>query len=103
MIVATKCDVPENQREVDIASVTRMAAACPLCFADFRTSINAPGSQRDCLQTMLKAIIANRRGKSGAQDLRPMSYVMSYSSNCHEETKTHGGRLCTCVSHNRGL
>lgn len=62
MILATKCDVAEDRRQVDIASVSRMTASSPLCFAESCISIDNPSCQWDCLQTMLKAIIANRRG-----------------------------------------
>lgn len=64
IIVATKCDIPENLRQLDAAGVARLANTYPLCIGEFRTSANAPASQRECLQAILKAALANRRGKS---------------------------------------
>lgn len=63
MTVATKCDVPENQRELDAARVAGMASSSPLCFGDYQISLSSPGSPRDCLQIMLKTIISHRRGE----------------------------------------
>lgn len=62
IIVATKCDTPENLRQLDTAGVARLANTYPLCIGEFKTSVNAPASQRDCLQAILKATLANRRG-----------------------------------------
>jgi len=59
ILVATKCDNPESLRQIDTAG---MAAAFPSCLADFKTSSNVPGSTRECLQVMLRAAVANRRG-----------------------------------------
>ena len=59
-LVATKCDTPENLRQLDTQGV---ANAFPVCKASFKTSANVPGSARECLQAMLRAAVANRRGK----------------------------------------
>lgn len=60
MLVATKCDNPEHLRQVDTMGMDK---AFPSCLDNVKTSANVPGSTRDCLQAMLKAVIANRRGK----------------------------------------
>ena len=63
IIVANKCDTPENLRQLDTAGVARLANTYTSCIGEFKTSVNAPASQRDCLQAILKAALANRRGK----------------------------------------
>ncbi|KAK4202553.1 putative Rap guanine nucleotide exchange factor [Triangularia verruculosa] len=60
VLAATKCDAPEEAREIDVAEV---ASAFPTCAGHFRTSFNAPGTAQDCLQAALKAALANRRGE----------------------------------------
>ncbi|KAK2071917.1 hypothetical protein P8C59_006302 [Phyllachora maydis] len=60
IIVATKCDAPENVRQLDTSGV---ASAFPTCICDFKTSVNVPNSARECLQAMLKAAITSRCGK----------------------------------------
>ncbi|KUI67606.1 Ras guanine nucleotide exchange factor P [Cytospora mali] len=59
VLVATKCDNPEDVRELDTASV---AAAYPAVVANFSISANTPNTTRECLQVILRAIVANRRG-----------------------------------------
>ncbi|KAK3315050.1 ras guanine nucleotide exchange factor domain-containing protein [Apodospora peruviana] len=58
-LVATKCDTPENLRQLETAG---MASAFPSCAIHYKTSSNVPGSARECLQTMLRAAVASRRG-----------------------------------------
>ncbi|PSR82238.1 ras guanine nucleotide exchange factor domain-containing protein [Coniella lustricola] len=57
-LVATKCDTTEDVREVDTASIS---AAFPSVAASFCTSVNAPSSQRECLQAMLRTLVGNHR------------------------------------------
>ncbi|KAK0706454.1 ras guanine nucleotide exchange factor domain-containing protein [Lasiosphaeria miniovina] len=57
ILVATKCETPENLRQLDTAGV---AHAFPSCAGHFRTSSNVPGSARECLQAMLRAVAARR-------------------------------------------
>ncbi|KAK3946090.1 ras guanine nucleotide exchange factor A [Diplogelasinospora grovesii] len=59
ILVATKCDTPENLRVIDTGAV---AAAFPACISDFKTSSNVPGTARECFQAMLRAALAHRRG-----------------------------------------
>jgi hypothetical protein len=60
ILAATKCDTPQNLWQLDTAAV---ATAFPSCIGDFNTSSNVPGTQRDCLQAMMRAALNNRRGK----------------------------------------
>lgn len=59
VLVATKCDHPEDMRELDTASV---AAAYPAVVANFSISANAPNTTRECMQVILRAIVASRNG-----------------------------------------
>ena len=59
VLVATKCDNPEELRELDTASV---AAAYPSVLANFTTSPTSPNTTRDCLQVILRAVVTGRKG-----------------------------------------
>ncbi|KAG8160175.1 hypothetical protein KVR01_009711 [Diaporthe batatas] len=69
VLVATKCDNPEELRELDTASV---AAAYPSVIANFNTSPKTPNTTRDCLQVILRAVVNGRKGgdKSDAASQR---------------------------------
>lgn len=69
VLVATKCDNPEELRELDTASV---AAAYPSAVANFTTSPNTPNNTRDSLQAILRAVVNGRKGgdKSDAASQR---------------------------------
>lgn len=69
VLVATKCDNPEELRELDTASI---AAAYPSVVANFTTSPNSPNTTRDCLQVILRAVVSSRKGgdKSDAASQR---------------------------------
>ncbi|KAL2282027.1 hypothetical protein FJTKL_11107 [Diaporthe vaccinii] len=69
VLVATKCDNPEEVRELDTASV---AAAYPSVVANFTTSPTSPNTTRDCLQIILRAVVTGRKGgdKSDAASQR---------------------------------
>lgn len=69
VLVATKCDNPEELRELDTASV---AAAYPSVIANFTTSSNSPNTARDCLQVILRVVVNGRKGadKSDAASQR---------------------------------
>ncbi|KAI2632032.1 ras GEF [Hypoxylon sp. NC1633] len=54
VLVATKCDNPENLRHIDTEAVS---AACQSCLATFKTSANKPESARIALSTLLKALV----------------------------------------------
>ncbi len=59
LLVATKCDTPDDLRHPDLAG---LAAAFPTCAGHFRTASNAAGSARECLHAISRAALANRRG-----------------------------------------
>ncbi len=61
ILVSCKCDNPENTRQIDVES---MEAACLSCVEAVKTASNVPESARQCLSSMLRAIMANRNGKS---------------------------------------
>ncbi|KAH7040743.1 ras guanine nucleotide exchange factor domain-containing protein [Microdochium trichocladiopsis] len=58
VLVATKCDSPEDERQMEIESV---AAACPSCLATFGTSAHKPESARLALSTLIRALSAGRQ------------------------------------------
>ncbi|GAB1313231.1 Ras guanine nucleotide exchange factor A [Madurella fahalii] len=61
LLVATKCDAPQELRQSDLSG---LASAFPTCAGHYRTSSNAPGSARECLQAMLRTTLNVRRDKS---------------------------------------
>lgn len=61
VLVATKCDNPEEARQVDTEAV---AAACQSCLANFKTADSKPDSARIALTTLLKALIASRQDEA---------------------------------------
>ena len=60
VLVATKCDTPDDLRHPDLSG---LASAFPTCAGHFRTASNAPATVRECLQAMLRVALANRRGE----------------------------------------
>ncbi|KAK4142957.1 ras guanine nucleotide exchange factor domain-containing protein [Dichotomopilus funicola] len=61
LLVATKCDTPDDLRHPDLSG---LAQAFATCAGHLRTASNAPASARECLQTMLRVALANRKDKS---------------------------------------
>jgi hypothetical protein len=59
-MVATKCDTPDDLRHPDLAS---LASRYDSCVGHFRTASNAPSTARECLQAMLRAALASRKGE----------------------------------------
>jgi len=57
VLVATKCDNSETERQVEIESV---AAACSSCLATFGTSANKPESARLALSALIRALSTER-------------------------------------------
>jgi len=72
ILVATKCDNPEEFRQINADG---MANAFPSVVADFKTSANVPGSTRDCLQAIISATMSSRRGERPAR-LRRIRVVL---------------------------
>ncbi|KAI1418240.1 ras GEF [Hypoxylon sp. FL1857] len=64
VLVATKCDNPENLRHIDTEAVS---AACQSCLATFKTSANKPDSARIALSTLLKALVMRSQDAEGAE------------------------------------
>ncbi|KXJ97148.1 ras guanine nucleotide exchange factor domain-containing protein [Microdochium bolleyi] len=65
VLVATKCDEPEDEREMEIESV---AASCPSCLVTIKTSSSKPDSARMALFTLLRAL-SNGRHESDVTEL----------------------------------
>ncbi|KAK8107160.1 ras guanine nucleotide exchange factor domain-containing protein [Apiospora kogelbergensis] len=68
VLVATKCDNPENVRQVNTEA---LASACQSCVSDFKTSASKPENSRNALFRLVRVLVANR------QD-RPMGSFMTY-------------------------
>ncbi|KAI1083809.1 ras GEF [Whalleya microplaca] len=66
VLVATKCDNPENLRHIDTEAV---AAACQSCLATFKTSASKPESARMALSTLLKALVLRNQDADGAEGM----------------------------------
>ncbi|KAI0385333.1 ras GEF [Hypomontagnella monticulosa] len=64
VLVATKCDNPENLRHIDTEAV---ASACQSCLATFKTSANKPESARIALSTLLKALVLKSQEAEGGE------------------------------------
>lgn len=61
MLVATKCEAPEEEREInpdDLANHTLFRS----CLAHFKISSTSPEIDRSCLHAILRAAVAHRRG-----------------------------------------
>ncbi|KAH6850880.1 ras guanine nucleotide exchange factor domain-containing protein [Chaetomium sp. MPI-CAGE-AT-0009] len=67
VLVATKCDTPDDLRHPDLSG---LASAFATCAGHFRTASNAPSTARECLQAMLRVALANRRDKSEGSGTR---------------------------------
>ncbi|EHK15896.1 uncharacterized protein TRIVIDRAFT_39897 [Trichoderma virens Gv29-8] len=64
MLVATKCEAPEEERQVnpdDLASHTLFRS----CLAHFKISSTSPEIDRTCLHAILRAAVAHRRDETG--------------------------------------
>ena len=59
VLVATKCDHPDNSRQIDTEAV---ATACQSCLATFKTSSSKPETARMSLFTLLKALVLKGQG-----------------------------------------
>ncbi|KAI5863443.1 ras GEF [Durotheca rogersii] len=68
VLVATKCDTPENLRHIDTEAVSQ---ACQSCLATFKTSTNKPESARIALSTLLKALVLRSQEGEGAEGSGP--------------------------------
>lgn len=62
ILVACKCELSEENWEVDADELANHKFFKP-CIAKYRISIDKPEVSRACLQAILRAAIAHRRGK----------------------------------------
>lgn len=62
VLVANKCDSPESVRQVDTQRVANHDYF-KACVATYNLSSNSPERARACLHTILRAAVANRKGK----------------------------------------
>lgn len=61
VLVANKCDHPESERQIDAARVANHEYF-KSCVGQFNLSTSSPERARACLNAMLKAAIAYRKG-----------------------------------------
>ncbi|KAI0025673.1 ras GEF [Xylariomycetidae sp. FL0641] len=61
VLVATKCDNPEDTRQIDTEAV---ASDCPSCLAAFKTSASKPETARLSLSTLLRALVLRSQDTS---------------------------------------
>ncbi|OTB05326.1 hypothetical protein M426DRAFT_10653 [Hypoxylon sp. CI-4A] len=66
VLVATKCDNPENLRHIDTEAV---ASACQSCIGTYKTSASKPESARLALSTLLKALVTRGYEGDGAEGM----------------------------------
>ncbi|RDW75597.1 hypothetical protein BP5796_06418 [Coleophoma crateriformis] len=63
ILVSCKCDNPESSRQIDVES---MESACLSSVEAVKTAANVPETARNCLSTMLKAIMVSRNTSGGS-------------------------------------
>ncbi|SPN98536.1 uncharacterized protein DNG_01582 [Cephalotrichum gorgonifer] len=62
ILVACKCDASENARQVDADGMANHDLF-KACVANYNISSNKPEHSRACLNTIIRTVIANRRGR----------------------------------------
>ncbi|EGR48065.1 RasGEF protein, partial [Trichoderma reesei QM6a] len=67
MLVATKCEAPQEDRQVDPDDLANHALFRS-CLAHFKISSTSPEIDRGCLHAILKAAVSHRRGTSSYAD-----------------------------------
>ncbi|KAE8452836.1 hypothetical protein EG329_013108 [Mollisiaceae sp. DMI_Dod_QoI] len=70
ILVSCKCDNPENTRQIDVES---MEQACMSCVEAVKTAANVPETARQCLSSMLRAVMTNRNAESSGARRRATS------------------------------
>ncbi|KAK6825722.1 ras guanine nucleotide exchange factor domain-containing protein [Apiospora arundinis] len=83
VLVATKCDNPENVRQVNTEA---LASACQSCVSDFKTSASKPENSRNALFRLLKVLVANRQAEASGQRRRAAS--VAHLDTPHDSTGT---------------
>lgn len=62
ILVANKCDVPEDDWDVDVDNMAKHRYF-KQCLATYKISKDQPDVARACLQSILKAAVSHRRGR----------------------------------------
>ncbi|KAK4115785.1 ras GEF [Canariomyces notabilis] len=88
LLVATKCDAPQELRQSDLSG---LASAFPTCAGHYVTSSNAPGSARDCMQAMLRAALNVRRAPDKSEGSVPRRRAAS-TANLDPHLELANGR-----------
>ncbi|KAK8093779.1 ras guanine nucleotide exchange factor domain-containing protein [Apiospora hydei] len=83
VLVATKCDNPENVRQVNTEA---LAAACQSCVSDFKTSASKPENSRNALFRLLKVLVMNRQAEASGTRRRAAS--VAHLDTPHDSTGT---------------
>ncbi|KAL1837651.1 hypothetical protein VTJ49DRAFT_3550 [Mycothermus thermophilus] len=86
VLVATKCDTPDDLQHPDLAS---LASSYDSCVGHFRTASSAPSTARECLQAMLRAALASRKEKAEGSGARRRA---ASAANLDAPPDTHNGR-----------
>lgn len=61
VLVATKCEHPKDDWEVDAEAMAKHKYF-EACIATYKVSTDTPEVARSCLQTILRAAVTHRRG-----------------------------------------
>lgn len=76
ILVATKCEHPEDEWEVDAEAMAKHKYF-QACIATYKVSTETPEVARACLQAILRAAVAHRRGTVTSHSLRePHSWLI---------------------------
>ncbi|KAI7920322.1 hypothetical protein M0657_003210 [Pyricularia oryzae] len=89
IIVATKCDSPENLRQVNPDAVS---GYFPAAVATFKTSSSVPSSTRDSLQCIIRAALVSKRGAENNKNEAAISRRRAASSAAHLDAPDLNGR-----------
>lgn len=71
VLVANKCDTPDSVRQVDTQRVANHDFF-KACVATYNISSSSPERARACLHTILRAVVANRKGNAASRSVRPL-------------------------------
>ena len=83
ILVASKCEHPQDQWEVDAENIAnhRFFKAC---VTSFQVSNDTPEIARTCLQTMLKVAVQHRKGEQNLE----MRWVVHLLADCLQKKRT---------------
>lgn len=74
ILVATKCEHPEKDWEVDAEAMANHKYF-QACIATYKVSTETPKEARACLQAILRAAVSSRRGSSKHPDVGIMQLI----------------------------